>query len=108
MQLLKYKDNSGEVHKLRIIDRVSYKWKKIADHLSNNPSTASCISIKCNNNPSECLRELFVDCFINNKPANDYSQDWSGIVELLEDIEEEQLATEVRDMVEKCHSIKLA
>ena len=29
-----------------------------------------------------------------------------GIVELLEDVEEEQLATEVKDMVFKCKNVK--
>lgn len=54
-----------------------------------------------NNDPSLYLRQIFIDCFINNEPANNYSQTWSGIVELLEDIEEEELAKEVNDIVGK-------
>ena len=108
LQLLKYKDKDGKVERLRIIDRVSYKWKSITDRLSNNPSKAHSVSLQCNNDPAACLRELFLDCFINNKPANDYSQDWSGIIELLDDIEEEQLAIEVRNMIAKCFNIKFS
>lgn len=104
--MLRYRDESG-VQRLSIIKRASHKWKVITDRLSSDPNKAKTLSQQYNNNPSECLRQVFVDCFINNKPANDYSQDWSGIVELLEDVEEEQIATEVRDMLARCKNIKV-
>ena len=104
--MLKSHDKSGSVQRLWIIQRASHKWREIADRLSSDPNKADTLWQQCNNNPSQCLRQLFIDCFINNKPANDYSQDWMGIIELLEDFEEEQLAMEVKDMVFKCKNIK--
>ena len=105
MQLLKYRGKDGKVQRLNVISRASHKWKRIADRISNNPSKTESLSLQCNHNPSECLRQLFKDCFISNKPANEYSQDWEGIVELLKDVEEEQLAVEVKDMVVKCKNV---
>ena len=105
LQLLKYKGKDGKVQRLNVISRASHKWKRIADRISNNPSKTDSLSLQCNHNPSECLRQLFIDCFISNKPANEYSQDWKGIVELLEDVEEKQLAIEVKDMVIKCKNV---
>ena len=99
LQVLKQCDKSEMAQRLRIIERTSHKWRMIADRLSDEPNKADTLWENCNNNSSQCLRQLFLDCFLNNKPANNYSQDWSGIVELLEDIGEEQLASEVRDMV---------
>ena len=106
LQMLKCREKSGSVQRLWIIERASHKWRVIADRLSSDPNKADTLWQQCNNNPSQCLRQLFIDCFINNKPANDYSQDWMGIIELLEDFEEEQLAMEVKDMVFKCKNIK--
>ena len=104
--MLKCCGKSGSVQRLWIIERASHKWREIAGRLSNDSNKADTLWQQCNNNPSQCLRQLFIDCFINNKPANDYSQDWIGIIDLLEDVKEEQLATEVKDMVIKCKNVK--
>ena len=108
LQLLKYKGKDGKVQRLSVIDGASHKWKKITDLISADPNKADTLWQQCSSKPSECLRQVFIDCFINNKPANDYSQDWMGIVELLEDVQEEQLATKVKDMVVKCKNFKLS
>ena len=84
-----------------IIDRVCHKWKTIATLISKKNNTIAVLSQRHHNDPSQCVRQVFQDCFISNKPAfGRYSQDWDGIIELLKDIEEEALSEEVREWLQ--------
>ena len=94
--MLKYTKDAKK-HKLSIIKRASHKWKDIACRLSNDLNRAKAVGQNCQEKPEDCLRQLFVEDFINKKPANDYSQDWNGIIELLDDVDEEALAEEVKE-----------
>ena len=77
----------------------------IADRLSDDQNKATSLSLWFNGNPENCLRQLFVDCFINEKPANNYTQDWDGIVQLLVDVELQHVAEKVKNMI--AHSMTL-
>ena len=90
--ILKYTDK-GEVRKVRIIKEASHKWKDIASLI--------CVSNKVRELEDEhqgkhdCLRQTLVDDFIIKKPA-DYSHSWSGLIELLKDVDLEELAERVK------------
>ena len=92
--ILKYTVKGGEKKKVRIISKASHKWKDIASLLSKDTNVTSVIEQKCRGDPSECLKETFAEYFINKKPK-DYSQDWDGVIELLDDVGLEALAEEV-------------
>ena len=98
MQVLKYKEG-GQEHRLKIIDRISPKWRTVADRISSNPNKADTLWQQCYNDPSQCLRQLFIDCFFTNEPANNYSRNWRGIIEILKDIDEEIFAEQVKKAV---------
>ena len=53
---------------------------------------------KYSNDPEECLRQTLIENFINKKPKK-YTQDWNGLIELLEDVDLETLAEKVKDAV---------
>ena len=91
--ILKYTDK-GEKKKLRIISKASHKWKDIASLICDDANKTSMLEQQCQNNPNECLRQVFIQDFINKKPQN-YSQDWGGLIELLDDIDLETVAKEV-------------
>jgi inosine/xanthosine triphosphate pyrophosphatase family protein len=93
--ILKYTDKGGKKQKVRIISQASHKWKDIADLLSDDPNTTSVVEQKCRGDPRECLKETFTENFINKKPER-YSQDWDGMIELLDDVDLEALAEEVK------------
>ena len=93
MLVLKYTDK-GEKKKVRIIGDASHKWKDIASLLSSDTNVVSVLDQKCRGDPSECLKEAFVDNFINKKPEK-YSQDWDGVIELLDDVGLKKLAEDV-------------
>ena len=87
----------GKEHKVSIIAKASHKWKEIASQLSDDPNRATAVGLYCRESPEDCLRQLFVQDFFNKTPANNYSQDWNGIIELLKNVEMETLAEEVRE-----------
>jgi hypothetical protein len=91
--ILKYKDEGVE-KKLRIIRIASHKWKGIASLVSDETHQTNVVEQRCQNDPEECLRQVFINNFIDKKPQN-YSQDWSGLIELLDDVGLERAAKEV-------------
>jgi hypothetical protein len=87
--------------KISIFNRVCHKWNTIAALLSEKNNTIEVLGQRYRNDPSQCVQQVFQDCFISNKPAfGRYSQDWDGIIELLKDIEEETLSEEVREWLQ--------
>ena len=96
MLILKYTDK-GEKKKVRIINKASHKWKDIASLLSKDANVTSVLEQKYRGdiNPSECLKEIFTEYYFNKKPEK-YSQDWDGMIELLDDVDLEALAEEVK------------
>ena len=91
---LKYTEN-GEEKKLQIIKEASNKWKDIASVLSDDPNRISVLEQQHPGRPQDCLRQALIDDFINQK-SDDYSQDWSGLIELLDDIDLKALAEKVK------------
>lgn len=93
LMILKYEDK-GEIKRVRIINKASPKWKDIAMLICDDASEISILEQRYQNDPKECLRQLFIHNFIDQKPQN-YTQDWSGLIELLKDVELEAVANEV-------------
>ena len=94
--VIKYTSTAGERLRLHIIQRASHKWKDIACLICNNDARANSLELKYNSDACECLREVFREDFIMNRPAADrYSQDWKGLIELLRDVNLGTLAEDV-------------
>ena len=91
--VLKYTDE-GENKKIRIISKAAHKWKDIANLICDDANKVAVVQEACRD-PNECLKKVFIDNFINKKPRK-YSQDWNGILELLDDVELETLAEKVK------------
>ena len=93
--ILKYKDK-GKKQKIRIISEASHKWKVIASLICDDANRTTVLEQKCPNDPEECLRQTLIESFINKKPKN-YTQDWNGLIELLDDVSLETLVKKVND-----------
>ena len=87
--------DKGKKEKVRIISEASHKWKNIANLICDDANKTTVLEEKCRGNPEECVQQALVDNFINKKPKN-YSQDWSGLIELLDDVGLETLAETVK------------
>ena len=92
--MLKYKDK-GQEKKVRIIKEASCKWKDIASLICENPNKVKVLEDENRGRHEDCLRQTLVENFINKKPT-DYSQDWSGLIELLDNVDLEALAEKVK------------
>ena len=69
---------------MRIIEKASHKWKPIADLIcSHNRASALEQQYK---DPRERLSEVLRENFIEKEPEC-YSQDWNGLLEILEDVD---------------------
>ena len=93
LMILKYKDE-GVAKKIRIIRTASHKWKCIASLICDEAHQTNILEQKCQNDPEECLRQVLIHNFIDKKPEH-YSQDWNGLIELLDDVGLETIAKEV-------------
>lgn len=95
-QLVVLKPRSGQGgSKLRIIDSAKHKWKEITSLICSDTNKVSALEKQYNNNPEDCLRQVLIECFIENEPQ-DYSQDWGGLIEVLDDVGLQALANDIK------------
>ena len=92
--MLKYTEQ-GEEKKVQIIKDACHKWKDIASSVCDDPNKVSKLEEKHRGNHDDCLRQTLVEDFINKKPIR-YSHNWSGLIELLKDVDLEELAQRVK------------
>ena len=92
--ILKYMDKRKK-KKIRIISEASHKWKDIANLICGDANITSVLEQRCHSDPNECLKQTFISYFISKKPRG-YSQDWTGLIELLDDVDLETLAENVQ------------
>jgi hypothetical protein len=92
--ILKYTDKEKK-HKLRIINDASHKWKDIASIICGDVNVTTKLEDKLRGDSNECLRQTFIGYFIGKKPQK-HTQDWNGLIELLDDVGLETLAENVK------------
>lgn len=85
----------GKKLKLNIISRAGYKWKDIAQQLSDEPGYIERVDQAHRGEPTECLRQVLTDRFMNARPEK-YTLDWNGVIELFEDVGLGNLGAEVK------------
>ena len=93
--MLKY-TVKGTEKKVRIIKEASHKWKDIASLICDSPNKVNVLEDEHRGKHDQCLQQTLVDDFINKKPV-DYSHDWNGLIELLDNVDLETLADEVKN-----------
>ena len=94
MLILKYKEK-GERKKIRIIREASHKWKTIANLICNDINVIIILEQRYRGDPEECLKQAFIENFFSKKPQR-YSQDWNGLIELLDDVSLETLSEDLK------------
>jgi hypothetical protein len=91
--ILKY-THRGKKEKLEIINEASHKWKNIANLICSDVNVTAKLEDKYRD-PNDCLTQVFIEHFIGKKPQG-YTQDWNGLIELLDDVGLETLAENVK------------
>lgn len=97
MLILKYIDK-GKKKKIRIITEARHKWRDIANLICGDTNITSVLEQTHHSDPSECLKQAFISYFIGKKPQG-YTQDWNGLIELLDDVDLETLANNVKHAI---------
>ena len=98
LSLLKFMKDGDKV-KVDIIKNASHRWKKIALQLApKDANLVTRLSERHQLKHEDCLHEVFVEHFINKKPDN-YTNDWAGLIELLDDVDLSELSANVREAV---------
>jgi hypothetical protein len=92
--ILKY-TNKGKKQKIRIISEARHKWRDVANLICDDTNITSVLEQQYRGDPSECLKQAFITGFITKKPQG-YTQDWNGLIELLDDVNLETLAENVK------------
>ena len=80
--VIKWKDDQGEMHKFRLMDKMKDKWEEIAD-LLHIPKDE--LSAKYGQDTAKCCRAV-LDKWMKAPPP-DYPATWDGLMELLDDVE---------------------
>lgn len=92
--MIKYREK-GQEKKLRIIKDASHKWRDIVSLICENPNRVGTLEDQYRGRHEDCLRQALVEDFINKKPA-EYSNDWNGLIDLLDNVDLEALAEKVK------------
>ena len=94
-QLKIMKTATGE--KIKIIESVAPKWKELGDLLDFDPEgrTLELIEAKEQKDPVACCREMFVT-WLKGKGRE---ATWEVLIELLDDIDQAELAKQVKTAV---------
>ena len=95
--LLKYTKDSKRI-RLNIIKEASQKWKEITEQLAPKDANLVGLLTEKHQRHEDRLRTVLAEYFLNNKPDG-YTNDWDGLIELLEDVYLNELADKVREAV---------
>ena len=95
LTMLKYTTSGGEKRRLSIINEASSKWRDIVSLISDDPNRARILEEECSGKPHDCFRQALIDDFIGKKPQK-YSQDWNGLIEILEDVQLQSVAEKAK------------
>ena len=93
LTVLKYTDEKEGIMRVEIIQDASHKWKDIAALILDGANRIDLLENRYHN-AIDCLRQTFIEGFIDNKPKR-FSQDWNGLIELLNDVKLGTLAEKV-------------
>ena len=95
LKLFKWKDESGAEQELRIINRISDKWRDVATLLGLGVCQMDGIQRESFMNAEQCCLRVFDDWIMKNG-TTDYPLTWSGLHKLLKDIEHNAIAEDMK------------
>ena len=98
LTMLEY-TKDGEKKTINIISRAAHAWSKVADLITDDIHVVDNLRDQHRGRNEEAFKQLLKDCFIGNTPLGGYTQDWNGMVKLLNDVRLGTLASEVEEAI---------
>ena len=81
------------------MDSIAYKWRTLGELLGLPFSKLQSLATEHRDKPEECCRAVLGQWLDN--PPEEYPITWHGLLELLEDGQLGQVATELRNVLDK-------
>ena len=91
---MRWTDQNGEAHVIKIRDNISPKWIEVGDLLGLSSERLKGIDLQRRGDVSMCIRDVLVDWLHGNQGS--YPTTWEGVVHLLEDMELSTLAQQLK------------
>ena len=99
LTMIKYTKN-GEEKTINVISRAAHSWTKIADLITDDLHVVDNLRDEYRGKNEEAFKQLLKDHFIGANPIfGGYTQDWKGLVKLLNDVRLGSLASEVEEAI---------
>ena len=94
--VLKYNDKDGKKKIIYILREAACNWRDIACLIYPEYDTNRMKVLEERHKEQvECLRQTLLEGFVHKVPLN-YTQDWKGLIELLDDVGLDALAKKIK------------
>lgn len=94
LTLLKYTDEDGQSHILRLSDDKRFKWRDVGVLLDLTPSCLDGIFSHRLGDARQCCQDVLQEWIENG--SSDYPATWDGLLNLLEDLDLTSVASTLR------------
>ena len=101
LSLIKWKDGQGQTQKFYLMQNVSYKWRTIGEIMGLSFPKLESLAMEHRDKPEDCCRAVMSLWLAN--PPDDYPCTWPGLIELLEDSQLDQIASQLRNVLHKAN-----
>lgn len=98
LNLIKWKDASGCVHKFRLVDRVSSKWESFGYRLDIPQDMLTAWWEESLGNSAKCWMKVMRH-WLMGEQTSEYPTTWEGLYEMLEDVAYIEEARGLREAV---------
>jgi hypothetical protein len=98
LRMLEYTKN-GEKKTINIISKAAHRWTDFAGLIAEGTHVLGNLRDQHRGNNEEAFKQLLTDYFIEQKPSFGYTQDWYGMVKLLNDARLGTLASDVEEAI---------
>lgn len=98
LNLIKWKDCSGHVHKFRLINRVSSKWESFGYLLDIHHNVLTGWRDECLGNSARCWMKVMA-YWLTEGHTPQHPATWEGLYVMLEDVDFVEVAKELREAI---------
>jgi hypothetical protein len=99
LQLIKWRDERGEIQRFNLMERLSLKWRDIGTLIGLSFQQLECLAREHRDKHTDCCRAVLGNWL--EDPPEEYPITWRGLVELLQDCELGQVVSELMNALSK-------
>ena len=99
IQLVKYTGNDGQVKDFRLLEKIQGHWKDIGTLMGIENATLESFEHKWRGNLKEQCREVLQTWL--NQGSEKYPVTWSGMLEVLKDVQLKMISLELQEVLGK-------